>query len=45
MKSLKKNFLKYCSENKLQINEIQKEIVNLLNDFYDNCFKKSLIIQ
>ena len=40
MKSLKKNFLKHCSENKLQINENQKEIIDLLNNFYDSCFKK-----
>jgi cell division protein ZapE len=40
MKSLKKKFLTHCSENKLQVNESQKEIIDLLSNFYNNCFKK-----
>jgi len=40
MKSLKNNFLKYCSVNKLKINENQIEVIGLLKIFYNNCFKK-----
>jgi cell division protein ZapE len=39
MKSLKKDFLKYCSTNKLKINKNQIEIINLLIQFHKNCFK------
>ena len=40
MKSLKNNFLKYCSANKLKINNCQIEVIDLLKIFYNNCFKK-----
>ena len=43
MKSLKNYFLKYCLEKKLQINENQLKVINLLNEYYNSCFKKNLI--
>ena len=39
---LKKNFLKYCSVNKLKVNESQIEVINLLNKFENNCFNKNI---
>ena len=41
MKGLKKNFLKYCSDNKLKINESQIEVVHLLNKFENNNLNKN----
>jgi len=41
MNSLKKKFLHYCSENKLQINENQIKIIDLLIEFRNSCFNKN----
>jgi cell division protein ZapE len=41
MKGLKKKFLKYCSDNKLKINESQIEVVHLLNKFENNNLNKN----
>ena len=43
LKSLKNYFLKYCLEKKLQINENQLKVINLLNEYYNSCFKKNFI--
>ena len=40
MNSLKKNFLKYCSINKFEINKNQIEVIDLLSKFENNCFNK-----
>ena len=45
MKSFKNNFLKYCSVNKLKINNNQIEVIGLLKIFYDNCFKKYFFLR
>ena len=41
MNSLKKNFLQYCSVNKLKVNKNQIEIIDLLIKFKNNCFNKN----
>jgi len=41
MNSLKKNFLQYCSKNKLKINDNQIEIIDLLIKFKNNCFSEN----
>ena len=41
IKSLKKKFFKYCSVNKLKINENQIEVIHLLKKFENNCFNKN----
>ncbi len=41
MKSLKKDFLIYCSNHKLKINKNQIKIIELLIKFHNNCFKKN----
>ena len=41
MNSLKKNFLQYCSKNKLKINDSQIEIIDLLIKFKNSCFNKN----
>ena len=45
MKNFKSNFLKYCSVNKLKINNNQIEVIGLLKIFYDNCFKKYFFLR
>jgi len=45
MKSFKNNFLKYCSVNKLKINNNQIEVIGLLKIFYNNCFKKYFFLR
>jgi len=45
MKSFKNNFLKYCSVNKLKINNNQIEVIGLLKLFYNNCFKKYFFLR
>ena len=45
MKSFKNNFLKYCSVNKLKINNNQIEVIGLLKIFYNNCFKKYFFLK
>lgn len=41
IKSLKNNFLKYCSTNKLKVNKNQIKVINLLNLFYNDFLKNS----
>ena len=41
--NLKKSFLKYCLENKFEINQNQIEIINKLNNYYQTNFKKNFI--
>ena len=41
MNSLKKNFLQYCSENKLKVNKNQIEIIDLIIKFKNNFFNKN----
>ena len=45
MKNFKSNFLRYCSVNKLKINNNQIEVIGLLKIFYDNCFKKYFFLR
>ena len=45
MKNFKSNFLKYCSVNKLKINNNQIEVIGLLKIFYNNCFKKYFFLR
>jgi len=41
IKSFKNNFLKFCSENKLEINDNQIEIIDSLTKFYKKSFTRS----
>ena len=41
--NLKKSFLKYCLENKFEINQNQIDIINKLNNYYQINFKKNFI--
>ena len=41
IKSLKVNFYNYCKINKLEINNNQIRVIELLVKFYISCFKKS----
>ena len=41
--NLKKSFLKYCLENKFEINQNQIDIINKLNNYYQTNFKKNFI--
>ena len=41
--NLKKSFLKYCLENKFEINQNQIDIISKLNSYYQTNFKKNFI--
>ena len=44
IKNLKNNFLKYCTDNKLEINNYQIEIIDLLIKFYNDCFNRIFFV-
>jgi cell division protein ZapE len=43
--NLKKSFLKYCKEQKYEINQDQFDIINYLQTYYTENFKKSFLFQ